>query len=93
MEQYVFPGFWAMVLIGQAALCFLTKRLWVKLIPAPVLLLLMVLCFGIYAATTNWAYLIFLIVLLIGLLIVGGVWAVYGCWKLVKIILLSRKNT
>ena len=94
MEQYVFFGFWIAILIAQLALCIFSKRVLIKLIPVFVCLALIGVCFAVYMATQNWAYLILILIVFLGLLVAAGVWVVYGVVKLAKIIIdLSRKNT
>ena len=94
MEQNVFFGFWIAILIAQLALCIFSKRVLIKLIPVFVCLALIGACFAVYMATQNWAYLILILIVFLGLLVAAGVWVVYGVVKLAKIIIdLSRKNT
>ena len=49
---------------------------------------------AVYLATQNWAYLIFILILFLGLLVAVSVWTAYGLVKLIQTIVeLSRKNT
>lgn len=94
MEQYVFFGFLVAVFLAQTAVCFFSKRVVIKLTPVLTLFVLMGICFAVYLATQNWAYLIFILILFLGLLVAVSVWTAYGLVKLIQTIVeLSRKNT
>ena len=61
-------------------LCFLAKKVWVRLLPLLTVVALMVFCVVMYGLSgwTNWAYLI-LLALLFGLLVaMGAAWLVFG---------------
>ncbi len=67
-------------------LCFLAKKVWVRLLPVLAVVALMVFCVVMYGLSgwTNWAYLI-LLMLLFGLLVaMGAAWLVFGVVCAVK---------
>ena len=80
---------------AQLGMCLLCKRVWLRLIPTLVSLLLIVACFVAYAASafTNWAFLILGMIMFFAYLACGLAWAIFGIINLIKKLCLSRKNT
>ena len=74
-------------LFGQIA-AFFSKRVWVRLIPLALILLLIGLCFAAYRISHgNWAYLIICLLFVYPLLAVVAAWLVFGMIRLVHKIL------
>ena len=94
--------FWAIAIacgLLQLALCFFSRRKWLRILPMILLLALSGICAFLYfySGSTNWAWLIILVWLLNMMVFVIYAWMVYGLYRLVKIVLkkrtVQRKNT
>lgn len=95
MDRYIFWIVMAVAFGLQLVLCLKVKRVVFKLIPLLALLLLMILCVICYALSgwTNWAFLILLLFLSMPIGAIAAGWLGYGILKVIKTLLLSRKNT
>ena len=80
---------------AQLCTCFLCKKVWLRLIPTLLSVLLIAACFVAYAFSgyTNWAFLILAVIVFFTCLACCLAWAIFAIVKLVKKWLLSRKNT
>lgn len=95
MDRYIFWIVMVVVFALQLVLCLKVKRVIFKLIPLFALLLSMAFCVISYALSgwTNWAFLILLLFLSMPIGAIAAGWLCYGIFKVVKTMLLSRKNT
>lgn len=66
--------------------CLFAKKVWVRLLPAMITVVLMAFCVVMYAISgfTNWGYLILLLLLFLLLAAIGVVWLVYGIVRRVR---------
>ena len=73
-DIYLFIG--AAVLLAVQILCFFCKKVWVRLIPLFVILVLLIVCAVMYLISkfTNWAYLIRFLLLTVELVVLGMLW-------------------
>lgn len=71
-------------LLGQIA-AFFAKRVWVRLIPLTLILLLIGVCIAAYGMSDgNWAYLIICLVFVYPLLAVVAAWLFFGVFCLLR---------
>lgn len=66
--------------VAQLCMCLLCRKVWLRLIPTLLSVLLIAACFVAYAFSgyTNWAFLILGAILFFALLACGLAWAIYG---------------
>lgn len=83
MWFFLFP---AAVFVAQLLLCRFAKRRRIRWLPTILLLLLMLLCFGLYACSnwTNWAFLILMLLLGIALAADSIGWLIGSLWRCVE---------
>ena len=87
-DIYLLVG--TLVLLTAQIGCLFSKKIWIRLIPTAIVVLLMGLCVLLYimSGNTNWGFLILLLLLFILLAAMCGIWLiygiVYGILKLVK---------
>ena len=71
-------------LLGQIA-AFFSKRIWVRLIPLTLILLLIGVCIAAYGMSDgNWAYLIICLLFVYPLLAVGAAWVIFGAFCILR---------
>lgn len=77
-DIYLIAG--AAVLLVIQIMCFFVKKVWVRLLPILIAVMLLVFCLAMYAVSgwTNWAYLILLMLLFGVLAVMGAMWLVFG---------------
>ena len=83
------------VLLTQLVFCFYAKKLWIKLLPVGLALIMDVICWGLYFIGAfsevyggDFTAFIYGIVLLMVAAMAGMAWGIYGIVKLVQ----KRRN-
>ena len=84
MSQYWLIGICAAVFVIQLAVCFLSRRIWLRLLPVIVTVLATGGCFALYTYQANWAWLIFMAFSFQAAVMAAAAWLVYGLYRLVK---------